>query len=227
MLDLGKVRQVILTWTYNTLNTKYPEYFNKNDYINTAGAKVVNSPNVYWADTVRDRPVDATECYLDIESDESYSLGTDGEFFEGSDGKFYYKVTEQHEVAITFAVTSMKNDKLHLSALQAQNLTYNACSYLKMMLKTCSASDYFRYENDIVEEPILVCTQPRNMSAITDTSIFEDTRNRHTNQFSCKFRFDIVTEREVDKAQKIDYLLRYNTPTAQGVEIEFESELEE
>ena len=96
----------------------------------------------------------------------------------------------------------MKNDKLGLTALQAQNLTYNACSYLKMLLKSGSASDYFRYENEILT-PISVCSQNRNVSEITDISIFEDTRNRQTNQFSCKFAFDQTDRLEVDMAQNI------------------------
>lgn len=226
MLDLAKVRLVILTWTYNTLNSQYPNYFNKNPYKNIAGATVTNSPNVYWADTVSDRPIDATECYLDIISDDSSSFGTDGEYYQDTDNKYYYKITEQHEVTVSFTVSSMKNKLLELSALQAQNLTYNACSYLKMMLKTGSASDYFRYENEIIDEPILVCTQPANMSEITDTSIFEDTRNRHTNTFSCKFRFDVVTKREVNKAQSIyGTVVPNETPDlAQDFEVELETE---
>lgn len=196
-------KKAVLTWTYDTLNKEFPKYFNKNPYVNLDGQTVRNAPNVYWSDSVRDRPLDATECYLDIVSDRSESFGTDGVFYQDpEDNKYYYKLTEPHNVTVNFAISSMKNKQLGLTALQAQNLSYNACSYLRMILKSGSASDYFRYENDILT-PILVCSQSRNISEISDISIFEDTRNRHTNQFSCLFTFDQVSRREVDLAQNI------------------------
>lgn len=204
VLDLAKVKKVILVWAYETLNSHFPEYFNDNDYINTSGAKVVNSPNVYWANTVTDRPLDATLCYLTLVNDESYSLGSDDIFYYNEEtNKTYYKIVEPHEITVRFSVASMKNKSLELSALQAQNLAYNACSYLKMMLKTGSTSDYFRYDNEITNEPILVCTQPNNMSNILEISDFEDTKGKFIYQFSCKFKFDLTTEIEKDKALKI------------------------
>lgn len=194
-------KKAVLTWVYNTLNNKFPEYFNSDPYINLDGVTVKNCPNVYWADTVRDRPIDATECYLEIISDESHTFGSDNKIFE-RDNKFYRELIEPHEVTVNFAISSMKNKSLNLTALEAQNLSYNACSYLKMLLKSGSASDYFCYENEILT-PILVCSQNRNVSDITNISIFEDTRNKHTHQFSCKFRFDQVDEVEIDMAQNI------------------------
>ena len=92
-LDISKVKKVILTWTYKTLNSEFPQYFNTDNYINTSGILVKNSPNVYWADTIRDRPLDATECYLVVNSDTSASFGVDGEcFFDEVKQKYYYKM---------------------------------------------------------------------------------------------------------------------------------------
>lgn len=206
MNELSLFKQVVLTWTYNLLNGEFPEYFNANPYTNKEGTTIKNAPNVYWSDTMRDRPLDATECCLDIISDEAVSSGTDGEFYQEADGKYYYKLEEPHEIIVNFSITSMK--KKNLTALQAQNLTYNACSYLRMLLKSGSASDYFCYENGILT-PILVCSQNKNISEITDTSIFEDTRNRHTNQFSCKFAYNQVSKRPVDLAQNIYNVVDY------------------
>lgn len=200
--EMSLFKATVLTWVYNTLNKEFPQYFNKTSYINSDGQQISDSANVYWSDTTRDRPLDATECYLDIISDEAVNWGTDGEFYQGSDGKYYYKLRENHEIIVNFAITSMKNKKLDLTALQAQNLSYNACAYLRMLLKSGSASDYFCYENNYLK-PILVCSQNSNVSPITDTSIFEDTKSRHTCQFSCKFRYDQISKREVDLAQKI------------------------
>lgn len=200
--DMSLFKTAILYWVYQTLNNEFPLYFNKSSYINLDGQKVVDSPNVYWGDTVRDRPLDATECCLDIINDEAVNFGTDGEFYQDTDNKWYYRLKEYHEITVNFSITSMKNKKINLTALQAQNLSYNACSYLRMLLKSGSASDYFCYENDYLKN-ILVCSQNSNLSEITDTSIFEDTKSRHTCQFSCKFRYDQVSRREIDLAQKI------------------------
>lgn len=208
MNELALFKQVILTWTYNILNSEFPDFFNKNEYMTPDGTRVINTANVYWADSLRDRPLDATECYLDIVSDEAVSFGVDGKFYQDTDGLYYYEMNEPHEIIVNFAVSSMKNKKLNLTALQAQNLTYNACSYLRMQLKSGSASDYFCYDNGILT-PILVCSQNRNVSEITDTSIFEDTRNRHTNQFSCKFAYMVKTKRQVDLAQNIYNIVNY------------------
>lgn len=203
MNEMKLFKQAVLTWVYNTLHAEFPDYFNKDSYINLDGQQVDNHANVYWSDTVRDRPLDATECCLSIINDESVSWGTDGEFYEDkTTGKWYYKLEEPHEITVNFMITSMKNKKLNLTALQAQNLSYNAISYLRMLLKSGSASDYFCYENEILT-PILVCSQNKNMSEITDTSIFEETKNRHTTQFSCKFQYTTISKREVDKAQRI------------------------
>lgn len=210
-------KAALLNWTYEKLNSKFPEYFNRESYINLDGITVNNSPNVYWADSVRDRPIDATECYLDIINDESVSFGSDDKFYQDpEDNKWYYKLIETHEVTVNFAISSMKNKKLGLSSLQAQNLTYNALSYLRLHLKSGSASDYFCYENEYMT-PILVCSQHRNMSEITDISVFEDTRNRHTNQFTCKFSYNTVSRREADLAQNIYNSVEY----AEGVTAEF------
>lgn len=200
--EMSLFKATVLTWAYNILNKEFPQYFNKSSYKNSDGQLIKDSANVYWADSVRDRPLDATECCLDIISDEAVNWGTDDVFYQDTDGNWYYRLKEFHEITVNFAVTSMKNDKLNLTALQAQNLSYNACVYLRMLLKSGSASDYFCYENDFLK-PILVCSQNSNVSEITDTSIFEDTKDRHTCQFSCKFRYDQVSRREVDLAQKI------------------------
>lgn len=201
--EMSLFKKAVLTWTYQTLNNKFSEYFNNKPYKNLDGQTVKNSPNVYWADSVSDRPINATSCYLDIVSDKSDSFGTDGKFYyDETDKKYYRELVEPHDVTVNFVITSMKNDKLGLTALEAQNLTYNACSYLRMLLKSGSASDYFRWENDIFT-PILVCSQSKNVSEILDTSIFEDTRNRHTNQFSCMFTFDQVDRYETDVAHNI------------------------
>lgn len=201
--EISLFKKTVLTWVYQTLNSKFPKYFNNNPYRNLDGQTIKNAPNVYWADSISDRPLNATSCYLDIISDESPSFGTDSTVYQDeTDGKYYRKLREPHEVTVNFSITSMKNGKLGLTALEAQNLTYNACSYLKMLLKSGSASDYFRYENGILT-PILVCSQAKNVSEILDTSIFEDTRNRHTNQFSCKFSFDQIDKYEIDVAQNV------------------------
>ncbi len=199
--EMARFKTAILNWTYNTLNEEFPEYFNKNNYKNLDGQIIENSPNVYWSDTTRDRPLDATEACVSIINDEAVNWGTDGEFFI-ENGQGYYRLKEIHEVMVNFSITSMKNKKLKLTALQAQNLVYNACSYLRMQLKSGSASDYFRYENEFLV-PILVCSQNKNVSEITNTSIFEDTKNRHTCQFSCKFRYDQISKRKVDVARKM------------------------
>lgn len=210
MNELSLFKTAVLKWAYNTLNSEFPEYFNLSSYINLDGAEVKDSPNVYWSDTVRDRPLDATLCYLDVINDEAINSGTDGKFYQDSENhKWYYQLRELHEITVNFAVTSMKNKKLKLTALQAQNLSYNACAYLRMLLKSGSASDYFCYENDYLKN-ILVCSQNKNVSEITDTSIFEDTKSRHTCQFSCKFSYMQISRREVDLAQNIYAEVQYD-----------------
>ena len=222
MEDFELFKQAVLEWTYNTLHSKFPSYFNTNDYYNTSDVKVINSPNVYWSDTVKDRPLDCTECILDIVSDDTQStFGVDGEFYKDTtDNKYYTKMEEPHIVTVRFSVTSMKNEELNLTALQAQNLTYSACCYLRTILKSGSASDYFCYDNDIYT-PILICSRFGNISDVNDTSDFEDTKNKHTNNFTCMFRFDVKTRRETDMAQKIGFSLEDDeTGIAQDFEIE-------
>lgn len=223
--ELSKFKTAVLNWVYNTLNGEFPDYFNKESYTNLDGLLVKDSPNVYWGDTVRDRPLDATECWLDVINDEAVNWGSDGEYYQDTEsGKWYYKLSDLHEITVNFAVTSMKNKKINLTALQAQNLAYNACSYLRMLLKSGSASDYFCYENEYLT-PILVCSQNKNVSEITDTSIFEDTKSRHTCQFSCKFRYDQVSRREVDLAQgaHVD-VMQSDGEIADSIDIELENQ---
>lgn len=209
MNEMSLFKTAVVKWTYDLLNKEFPDYFNSNPYTNIDGIIVNNSPNVYWANSVTDRPIDATECYLAIVSDESHSMGTDGEFYQDTtDNKWYYKLEEPHEITVNFVVSSMKNKALGLNALKAQNLSYNACSYIRMILKSGSASDYFCYENDYLK-PILVCSQNRNISNIIPSSDFEETRDKFTYQFSCKFQYTQISKREVDLAQgahlEIDY----------------------
>ena len=221
MNEMKLFKQAVLTWVYNTLHAEFPDYFNKDSYINLDGQQVDNHANVYWSDTVRDRPLDATECCLSIINDESVSWGTDGEFYEDkATGKWYYKLEEPHEITVNFMITSMKNKKLNLTALQAQNLSYNAISYLRMLLKSGSASDYFCYENDYLT-PILVCSQNKNLSEITDTSIFEDTKSRHTNRFSCVFRYDQISKREQDVAHGIYAEVQYEDEDGIAQSVDF------
>ena len=33
--ELSKFKKVVLTWVYQELNKKYPQYFNKNEYISS------------------------------------------------------------------------------------------------------------------------------------------------------------------------------------------------
>lgn len=203
MNDFEYVKQVILTWTYNTLNSEYPLFFNKNDYTNTQGVLVKNSPNVYWQNTVANRPLDATQCVLTVVRDRSYTFGSDGKFYQDeTDNKYYYEVSEPHDLTVRFAISSMKNETLNITALQAQNLAYNSCSYLRMLLKSGSASDYFTYDNEI-KTPILVGSQSKNISEILNISDFEDTKDKFTYQFSCIFRYDFNSKREVDRGMGV------------------------
>ena len=88
--ELSKFKKVVLTWVYQELNKKYPQYFNKKPYVNLDGQTVNNSPNVYWSDSISDRPLNATSCYLDIISDDSPSFGTDSKVYQDeTDGKYY------------------------------------------------------------------------------------------------------------------------------------------
>ena len=84
-----------------------------------------------------------------------------------------------------------KDGSITLSDVQAQNLVLDACSYLRRMLKSQYAGNYFLYDNELFT-PIFVLAQQKDVSDIEDTSSFEETRNRHTCQFSCKFSFTIT-----------------------------------
>lgn len=223
MSDISLVKKAILVWTYNTLNKKFPEYFNSNDWQNISGTIVKNSPNVYWSNTVWGRPLDSTECYLTIVNDKSYQLGTQGNYYV-EDGKMYYSISEQHYLTVRFSVCSMKNSQLNLTSLQAQNLVEDACVYLRSMLKSGSASDYFTYTNGI-KDNILVCSQANNVSDVVDVSMFEDTKDKFTSQFTCLFRYDSIEESiEVDMAQGVSGEIEYGKGLAEGFEIEFNPE---
>ena len=149
MNEISLFKTAVLKWAYNTLHAEFPEYFNLSSYVNLDGETIKNSPNVFWSDTVKDRPLDATYCYLDVVSDEAVNWGVDDEFYQDTDGKYYYKMQEFHEITVSFTVSSMKNKNLNLTALQAQNLSHNACSYLRMLLKSTSTSATLLVRNAI------------------------------------------------------------------------------
>ena len=64
--EIKNVKEAILTWTYNQLNSRYPNNFKISEYTSTITGKTKKAPNVYWINTIPDRPELATECYLDI-----------------------------------------------------------------------------------------------------------------------------------------------------------------
>src|SRR5574344_444127 len=95
--EIQNVKQAILTWTYNQLNSRYPDYFKISKYTSIITQKEKNAPNVYWINTITDRPELATECYLKISSKKSIKKRTDGEFYYNKKKKKYYnKVEETH-----------------------------------------------------------------------------------------------------------------------------------
>lgn len=224
--ELNQVKQVIATWAYNTLNEQFPDYFNSNDYYDVQNVVHINSPNVYWANTQQDRPLDATLCTLNVVRDDSYTFGTDGKFIPDSNINGHYEGIEPHFLTVRFAVVSMKNKALNLSALQAQNLSYSACSYLRTILKSGSASYYFQSENEIAGSPILVCSQAGNITEVLDISTFEDTKNKYTHQFSCVFRYDLKVTRQESLAQSINGVVTPNNDSglAQDFEVHLESD---
>ena len=69
--EIKNVKEAILTWTYNQLNSRYPNNFKISEYTSTLTNKTKKAPNVYWINTITDRPELATECYLDISNDYS------------------------------------------------------------------------------------------------------------------------------------------------------------
>lgn len=219
--EIKNVKGAILTWTYNVLNTAFPDNFKlltgtKTSVINGKSAtKTFEYPNVYWADTRRDRPSDAVECTLRVVGDSTAnSKGSDGEFYLGEDEQTYYtKLEDTHIITVKFAVNTMKkNDSdgsTELSDLQADNLVHQACSHLRMLLKSEQSSSYFLYDNEIFT-PIFVLSQGSDISDIDSLFEYEETRGRHTSQFTCKFAFDITET--------------ITTPLAQGVHIILDEE---
>ena len=199
MITQKLFQTAVITWVYNTLNEKYPAFFKEYSYkLDGSNIKV---KNVYWADTMTYRPFDATECILTVKSKTSPSFGTTGSFYQDAEDKNYYnKLHEINIVDINFKISSMKNEKLGLNDYKAQLLVDEAISYLKTKLKSDNASDWFTWGNDIAT-PILVLTDTGNMSDITDMSVFEDTKNRFSSQFSCSFRYDYIDKEEAHLAQ--------------------------
>ena len=205
-MNINLVKKAIATYTYNILNTKYPLYFKPYSITNATGT-TINYKNVYWSETLEYRPIDATECCLDILKIESIND-------KGIDSNFYYdEVLEEYQtktkediiVTINFNITSMKNKGLGLTDLQAQNLVNDACMYIRNQLKSGSAFNYFQYDNEIFT-PIEILIQKGDLSDIEDVSRFEDTKYRHTSQFSCRFRYTEIGS--------------YDTLLAQGAHIE-------
>src|SRR5574344_253117 len=205
--EIKNVKKEILTWRYKQLNSRYPDYFKISKYTSIITQKEKNAPNVYWINTITDRPELATECYLDIGSDQSVNKGTDGEFYYNpTTQKYYNKVEETHILTVYFIISSMKREdskgSIILSDVQAQNLVLDACSYLRRMIKSQYAGNYFLYENELFT-PIFVLAQQKDISDIEDTSSFEETRNRHTCQFSCKFSFTITDSIEAQLSKGV------------------------
>ena len=203
--EIKNVKEAILTWTYNQLNSRYPNNFKISEYTSTLTNKTKKAPNVYWINTITDRPELATECYLDISNDYSVNKGTDGEFYYNpTTQKYYNKIEETHILTVYFIISSMRqedsNGSILLSDVQAQNLVLDACSYLRRFLKSQYAGNYFLYDNELFT-PIFVLSQQKDVTDIEDTSEFEETRNRHTCQFSCKFSFTITDSVEAQLAE--------------------------
>ena len=220
--EIRDIKQAILTWTYNQLNTRYPNYFKISTYTSTLSGNKKTAPNVYWINTISDRPELATECYLDISNDQSVNKGTDGEFYYNSTTqKYYNKVEETHILTVYFIISSMRQEdddgSIILSDVQAQNLVLDACSYLRRMLKSQYAGDYFLYDNELFT-PIFVLSQQKDVSDIEDTSEFEETRNRHTCQFSCKFSFTITDSVEAQLAKGVTV---YDKTAQEIIDIDF------
>lgn len=224
--EIKNVKEAILTWVYNQLNTRYPTEFKISEYTSTLTGKKKKAPNVYWINTITDRPELATECYLDIATDQCVEKGTDGEFYYNSTTqKYYNKIEETHILNVYFIVSSMRRENsdgsIALSDVQAQNLVLDACSYLRRMIKSQYAGNYFLYDNELFT-PIFVLAQQKDVSDIEDTSAFEDTRNRHTCQFSCKFSFTITDSVEVQLADGAHVII--DDETAQDITFDIDDE---
>ena len=219
------VKEVIADYVYNILTAKYPAYFGIQEFTIPEGTEV-EYPNIYWSNTVTYRPINATECVLIDLTDEGMGFGIDGEITSETTTNSnneqvtkYYQQEEEHRILnVIFQVTSMKNDKLGLTDLSAQNLALGACAYIKSRLKSGSASQYFGWDNETFT-PITVLTSKEDLTDIIDTSLFEVTKNRHTRQFSCKFRYKETGSRETKVATNAKVDLEAQQ-TAQGVSIE-------
>ena len=71
--------------------------------------------------------------------------------------------------------------------------------YIRNRLKSGSALEYFEWDNDIFT-PIEVITTDGDLTNIEDVSEFEETKNRFTSQFSCKFKYSEIGSRETKVA---------------------------
>ena len=206
--EIRDVKGAILTWTYNVLNTYFPDNFKL--LTETKSGKVSHYPNVYWSDTRKDRPSDAVECTLRIIGDSTAnSKGSDGEFYldetdTGTGDVYKTNLEDTHIITVKFAVNTMKKDNSDgstaLSDLQADNLAHQACSRLRMLLKSEQSSSYFLYDNTIFT-PIFVLSTNSDLSDVDGLFEFESTRGRHTFQFTCKFSFNITDSIETPLAQ--------------------------
>jgi hypothetical protein len=174
-MSLTLAKKAIITYVFDLLNGKYPTYF-------------PTKREVYWADTVKIRPLDATECYLQVLEQESMCWGIDGEIiYNETEDKYEKRQLERNIITVNIAVTSMKKNG-GLSGLQAQNLANEACNFIRRQIKSGEASNYFLYDNTIFTP---IYTISNELSSVDDVSVFEETRNRHTFQFQAKFRYDI------------------------------------
>jgi len=201
-MNINLVKKAISSYVYDLLVTKYPQYFGLQTFINEEGT-TINYPNVYWAGTVVYRPIDATECFLDITKAESLVFGIDGKFYKGTDDKYYIEEEEPILITVNIAVTSMKNTKLNLNDFKAQNLVSEVSAYIRNRLKSGSALEYFGYDNTIYT-PIQVLSSVGDMTEVEDVSYFEETQNRFTGQFSCKFRYSEKGSREAKVATNVN-----------------------
>jgi len=192
-------KKAVITYVYDVLHAKYPEYFKIYEYEVDKVKKT--APNVYWANTQSFRPYDALTCILTIKDDYSPSLGTSGSYtVEGN--KIYRNINEIHVVDIRFKISAMPNKRLGLNDLQAQNLVDNASDYLRTNLKSDSCSDWFTFGNNIAT-PISVVTDAQNMRQIMDVSVFENTYNCHSTQFNCVFQYMYVDREEIPMARGV------------------------
>ena len=233
--EIKNVKGAILTWTYNILNSAFPDNFKELTETTTkiingkSVSKTLTYPNVYWSDTRKNRPSDAVGCILRIISDKTAnSKGTDGEFYLNEDNdKYYTKLEDTHIITVKFAVNTMKKDNSdgssELTDLQADNLAHQACSHLRMLLKSEQSSSYFLYDNTILT-PIFVLSQGADLSDIDSLFEYEETRGRHIVQFTCKFAFNVIDAVETKLAHGVS-IVEYdeNDEEIDTIEIEFEN----